>query len=746
MGIKCTSKVIILLLFVTFAGVASIDAKQLRIGFVTDIHYGDDNDYTWPDMDGRRFWQAEDKVDAVIAHFVAVNCNAIVSLGDFIEEQNNDVAAIIDNFNGTDDIHRLHCIGNHDAEMGLRTVASFLSAVGQDGEDNGGEYFRYDIPDSNISIFILNGSYYKWVADDNSIEYYQQGDDNRPVHGEGGNYVDRDGSALISRWWLSPAQISWLDASLTAADAEGRYSIICSHQCLGADTINRNFLQNSDEVRAILQQHRVVAVFNGHDHANSFVKLELNALGRPILYCTLHGCVDGDFDDGLYAHHIFDVDDNTGNWSITGFNGGRALSNKYVATDGSAAWDDANGSGDNTTFCSLATAMANAAAGDVVWIKNGTAAGAVAAYDLSAGPLDVNNSGGLADNKKIKFIGYDTTVDTSSELSDMDYGQEFYGGAYGAYAGLSTARWANFDGGDLANDLVTLSDKDNIEFRNIEFHNTSGNHNNGIQFFTSPRNDSFTNCKFHDLYQVFGGNVMGVLLEDCYIGALRADQPITDFCTGGFSIGCVWDGAIRGPGNKTACTFRYGTVQNSLLVNGEYSYFCGPWAGVLVSCTLYNASVAAVGLDSIAASIHGHNNILMPAHGASGYAVYMNGAGGSIKLSHNCLYAVDGPLAVGQEVYSIKADSDFTLDDSLSANPQFVDPNNYDFRLKASSPCIKAGKPILGSSSDTGRSNIGAYESDGVSFCSSADLNGDCIVNFADFSKMADEWLGDGTE
>lgn len=131
----------------------------------------------------------------------------------------------------------------------------------------------------------------------------------------------------------------------------------------------------------------------------------------------------------------------------------------------------------------------------------------------------------------------------------------------------------------------------------------------------------------------------------------------------------------------------------------------------------------------------------MPANGTSGYAVYMNRSGGSINLSHNCIYAVNGPLAVGREGYSLRTYSAFTLDNSIYTDPQFVDPNIYDFRLKASSPCIKAGKPISASSSDTNRSNIGAYESEGVSFCPSADINDDCFVNFEDFAELSAQWL-----
>ena len=294
----------------SFAGI-------IRIGLIADVHYGEEDDVQWPIQESatygdRYLAQAEDKVDAAIVQLAADNCHVIISLGDFVEEPDNDISAIIDNFNGTDGIKRMHVIGNHDTQRNQRTVASFLAAVGQDGEENDGEYWGYDIPDSNVHCIVLNGCYYKWVATGGAVTYWQMGDYDRPTQGSGGNYVNRDGDADTAPWWLSPAQLTWLEADLATADAAGKYSIIGTHPSLLRDTIHRSNLQNADAIRVVLEQHNVIACFNGHNHRNE------HGVINGILYVTLDGIVDEDFDGGAgnHAHSEFLIDDSNGNWNL----------------------------------------------------------------------------------------------------------------------------------------------------------------------------------------------------------------------------------------------------------------------------------------------------------------------------------------------------------------------------------------------------------------------------------------------
>jgi len=82
---------------------------------------------------------------------------------------------------------------------------------------------------------------------------------------------------------------------------------------------------------------------------------------------------------------------------------------------------------------------------------------------------------------------------------------------------------------------------------------------------------------------------------------------------------------------------------------------------------------------------------------------------------------------------------------SIEADPEFVDANNGDFRLKPSSPCLNAGKPTL----NGGYTSMGAWQGisrsillpDNCTEWLEMDFNSDCIVDFKDLDKFAQSWL-----
>ena len=399
-----------------------------------------------------------------------------------------------------------------------------------------------------------------------------------------------------------------------------------------------------------------------------------------------------------------------GGLEVFGFDGGLVLANRYVATDGNDV--DAQGTYDAATgpatACSLTVAVKYAVGDDVIWVKNGNIAGTEAAYDLSGGKLTIANGGVISDSTYITYIGYKTTVNTTTQTSDMDLGQTYHGGGYGALTSLATAKWTVIDGNStLADAFFNITDKDALEFRNFQFTNTAGNiGDNAFELVTQPFSASLSNCRFDNLYNIFDGSWYGVVFDNCYIGQMTDDEPLLGGTYGFGWHNCVFNGAQRGVGVECAARCDGGVFSNCLMVNGEHSLNIRNNVNILLNCTLYGASVASVRIDGANATLNAVNCIFMPDAGATDYGIWGSSDGASLGLiTNNCFYATDGAMAEGQIGYLTDGTVTFTPANSVLTDPLLRDPANHDYRLRPNSPCLNAGDATLG----PGRSTIGAW-------------------------------------
>jgi hypothetical protein len=351
-----------------------------------------------------------------------------------------------------------------------------------------------------------------------------------------------------------------------------------------------------------------------------------------------------------------------------------AWAHRYATTDAPGG-----GSGTLGDPWTVSEAFTNACANNYVWIKdNGD-------HLLSSG-LTVGNSGVTSNNSQIVFKGYKNTINTSTLTSDMDFGQEFYGGALDAYRSYrggvkdnSSADWVVIDANNGAFDIVTITDKDNIAFYNLAFVNNSEAAGlNGIELISNPANIHFQNCVFFDVREHIAGVPFGLFLIDCYFGDTSISTGIGAPFYGGKTYNCVIDGS----GRTYGATQYQGTYEHTIFVNGNYGLLSTVAQGV-INCIFYNQTIAALIVSGASAPdhIYGYNNIFFLADGVNDYAVTMTTTGGTVSFMDNCCaWSKTGPINVigyhqkNSEEVDFGQNRHWVLED-----PQFKDPSNLDF-------------------------------------------------------------------
>ena len=266
----------------------------INLGMITDIHIGD------PDVGQRRCTQAIPKTEAAVGRFVASDVDAIVVLGDSMDTREDgpgleELAGVVNRNSGF--IPAYWCIGGHDCYHVDFNKTDWLTAV-TTGSLTAQEstYFYVDI--GNLRLIILD-SCYKGLEETSS-------------------YPPTGPYEVI---YVSSSQVLWLEDTLEDADSSNKFSVICLHHGLGVFGTHRD-VQNSADVRTVLNSHKVIAVFNGHGHHNTHrISLGTNSDGNPIHHIGLESVADGDWvTENHNACIIASIDDTSGKLTgITGF-------------------------------------------------------------------------------------------------------------------------------------------------------------------------------------------------------------------------------------------------------------------------------------------------------------------------------------------------------------------------------------------------------------------------------------------
>jgi alkaline phosphatase len=263
---------------------AADDARPLRVGLVTDLHYADK-----APAGTRHYRESLTKLAEAARQFEQDQPTFVVELGDLIDaadsvavEQrylktiNREFSAI-----GKD---RHYVLGNHCVDT--LTKEEFLGSVQQEKS-----YYSFDR--GGVHFVVLDACFRS---------------DGEPYERKNFKWTDAN---------IPAAELEWLTADLKAADgkaADGKANdqpvIVFAHQRL--DVSNNHGVKNHAEVRKVLEASgRVLAVFQGHSHQN-----DVKEIGG-IHYCTLVAMVEGSGEENS-GYSLLEIEPG-GNLRVTGF-------------------------------------------------------------------------------------------------------------------------------------------------------------------------------------------------------------------------------------------------------------------------------------------------------------------------------------------------------------------------------------------------------------------------------------------
>jgi len=232
---------------------AADSAKKpaLRIGLVTDLHYGDK-----PEKGTRFYRETLGKLSETVAVFNRERPELVVELGDLIDqapsvEQELEWLDRIERVFAEVQAPRHYVLGNHC--VGTLTKAEFAAHT------QAAKVPHYSFDAGGVHCVILDACF---RAD--GVAY------------ERANFDWKDAT-------IPADQLAWLEADLAA---NPRPTVVFAHQRL--DEHSPHSVSNRAVVRAILERSgRVSAVFQGHSHANDYQQI------AGIHYTTLVAMIEG---------------------------------------------------------------------------------------------------------------------------------------------------------------------------------------------------------------------------------------------------------------------------------------------------------------------------------------------------------------------------------------------------------------------------------------------------------------------
>jgi len=388
-----------------------------------------------------------------------------------------------------------------------------------------------------------------------------------------------------------------------------------------------------------------------------------------------------------------------------------AITHKYVHRDGPLGTGD--GSSEANAW-SLATALTSATGDMCVWIKWDSDE-----YDLSAGD-SVDGTGDLSENQWLRFIGYYdiskcTLGDNPSQVkSDMELGGDSYQSPLDAYVnGIDVAghKCVGFDGGNIAGYIIGITSKQNIEFRSIYFHDTSGATGYAITAVGTPLSLILRNCRFADVERVFTTYAERLYIANCFVKGDCRDGLIYQSSTAEQTT-VLHNNVIAQIADKFIIRVNAGSLfaTGNIFIGGHKQVvLIGARLGVLHHNVFYDYLFTGTPADSCGITTAGisdavieFSNIFCPTTKEckaviQGYTGGYAEKGSIFYTDYSLAYSLDGDALTSDPWYDYKNACDIQGPNSLkNVNPLFVDAANGDFRLQSNSPCLNTGKPTLG--------------------------------------------------
>lgn len=369
------------------------------------------------------------------------------------------------------------------------------------------------------------------------------------------------------------------------------------------------------------------------------------------------------------------------------------------------------GSG-NGPFATFGYAFDQMGDDDTLWVKSNN--GYIWHQDADPGE-DIDDIDQFKERVLVSVVpnwdrGYHVWIRAyKNNISDMDFGGAFYGGALDAYKsenGLasqmsnSLAEWCDLDADDQGTELFSVFVNANIEFHNFRFRNTTTGTPADVKLvlYTSANNCVMFNCKFKGpCWFAVGNSGIGNLFVDCWFGDVAYTSVMwmsvmndVDFL--GCVIECVPNGIDMATRTRVySCVFVGGNI--ALIAQG---------ASYVGNCLFYNQSIAGIisqGVNN--PTLVEYNNIFLPSTD-SGYAVHIHDDGAMVFSKNSMAAALNGVDFSVPPWFDDNGSRDIR-DPSCVANANIGlrDPANADFVLLASS-ILDTGLFMSGHSSSVG--------------------------------------------
>ena len=285
-------------------------------------------------------------------------------------------------------------------------------------------------------------------------------------------------------------------------------------------------------------------------------------------------------------------------------------------------------------------------------------------------------------------------------VSDMDQGGIYYGGAWEAFKRDESftsirpdGKWTEWNA--KGNDINILElNTSNVEMRNLKIHNTIADSTaEGILHIdTANFNTQFVNCWFATssrfVVDDLVGKGNGVL--DCYFEDTIDAMSMSDF-RGSYFVGCIIDLGAKANG---VATLDDCCLDSCLIYGGEIGI--NGMANSSVRNTVFfdqttQCIILTVAVQATSVFI---NNIFSPAAAAD---IAIDIENGSLGLGfNNIMYsATAGAVLTNPIVHDQTSPNPPLPVGTLELDPQFVNPADGDFRLRASSPALNGGMRSL---------------------------------------------------